>query len=709
MPSTQSFIGVVVAVAGNITISLALNCQKLAHLRLQRESSPPEKQTDWPDCETRQDLRQADDQEVGDEGEDANAAGPQLVTSATRRIGKRSRDETASSSTTSSSGAASYTKQTLLDSEAASDNGERDGQDSSHRSQHQKPTSEDDNDEEEDDGGQDGADHGNESSSPGTQYLKSKLWWLGIALMTIGEGGNFISYGFAPASLVAPLGAVALLSNVIISPILLKERFKAADIGGILLAIIGAVTVVFSSKQSDDRLGPNALLAAIKRIEFVVYASISIGLGLFLAFLSRSRYADRWVLVDVGTCAIFGGFTVLSTKGISSLISGGQPIEALKYPITYVLVVVLAVTAVVQITYLNRALQRFDSREVIPTQFVLFTISAIVGSAILYRDFEDTDANRLINFLFGCLTTFAGVFVLTRKKDDENGGGRGEEDEGDEDEGEETEAAGERDRLMTRSWHGGDERGVRSTSRGRIAALPVEALPSSSNRKLVKIHTPNRLSPLPGRPGPLPAPSAMTTGSVPFSILAQSTSRQRSRTSSPSRFPTASGGGSQAPSEVARSAGTTTGILSTSIGLRTPRLGLINLDRPTGLSPGHYLLLATPPPPLNLNAAHQHHARPSSSYGSTGESAPLLLPMHQGDVVTPARLGKKRSTQSAGGFSPSPSSNRSPSGHRRVKSRASVLSNTVSSGGGDDEGSDNRDASGRSGDGSGKKRRTSDA
>ncbi|SPO36915.1 uncharacterized protein PSFLO_02386 [Pseudozyma flocculosa] len=598
MPSTQSFIGVVVAVAGNITISLALNCQKLAHLRLQRESSPPEKQTDWPDCETRQDLRQADDQEVGDEGEDANAAGPQLVTSATRRIGKRSRDETASSSTTSSSGAASYTKQTLLDSEAASDNGERDGQDSSHRSQHQKPTSEDDNDEEEDDGGQDGADHGNESSSPGTQYLKSKLWWLGIALMTIGEGGNFISYGFAPASLVAPLGAVALLSNVIISPILLKERFKAADIGGILLAIIGAVTVVFSSKQSDDRLGPNALLAAIKRIEFVVYASISIGLGLFLAFLSRSRYADRWVLVDVGTCAIFGGFTVLSTKGISSLISGGQPIEALKYPITYVLVVVLAVTAVVQITYLNRALQRFDSREVIPTQFVLFTISAIVGSAILYRDFEDTDANRLINFLFGCLTTFAGVFVLTRKKDDENGGGRGEEDEG---------------------------------------------------------------------------------------------------------------GGSQAPSEVARSAGTTTGILSTSIGLRTPRLGLINLDRPTGLSPGHYLLLATPPPPLNLNAAHQHHARPSSSYGSTGESAPLLLPMHQGDVVTPARLGKKRSTQSAGGFSPSPSSNRSPSGHRRVKSRASVLSNTVSSGGGDDEGSDNRDASGRSGDGSGKKRRTSDA
>lgn len=27
-------------------------------------------------------------------------------------------------------------------------------------------------------------------------YLKSKLWWLGLGLIAIGEGGNFLSYGF---------------------------------------------------------------------------------------------------------------------------------------------------------------------------------------------------------------------------------------------------------------------------------------------------------------------------------------------------------------------------------------------------------------------------------------------------------------------------------------------------------------------------------
>lgn len=116
------------------------------------------------------------------------------------------------------------------------------------------------------------------------------------------------AYGFAPASLVAPLGAVALLSNVIISPLMLNEEFKPADIGGILLAIIGAVTVVFSSKESDTRLGPDGLLHAVKRLEFIIYASVAAGVGGVLFFLSRTRLADRIVLIDVGTCAIFGTF-----------------------------------------------------------------------------------------------------------------------------------------------------------------------------------------------------------------------------------------------------------------------------------------------------------------------------------------------------------------------------------------------------------------
>ena len=44
-------------------------------------------------------------------------------------------------------------------------------------------------------------------------YTRNPLWWLGLALMVLGEVGNFSAYGFAPASLVAPLGTTTVIGE----------------------------------------------------------------------------------------------------------------------------------------------------------------------------------------------------------------------------------------------------------------------------------------------------------------------------------------------------------------------------------------------------------------------------------------------------------------------------------------------------------------
>lgn len=54
-------------------------------------------------------------------------------------------------------------------------------------------------------------DHGVEEGA----YLRSKLWWIGLLMISIGEGGNFLSYAFAPASVVAPLGTVVSNPNLL--------------------------------------------------------------------------------------------------------------------------------------------------------------------------------------------------------------------------------------------------------------------------------------------------------------------------------------------------------------------------------------------------------------------------------------------------------------------------------------------------------------
>ena len=87
--------------------------------------------------------------------------------------------------------------------------------------------------------------------------------------------------------------------------------------------------------------------------------------------------------------------------------------RAFTTPVTYALLVILLGTAVMQIRYVNKALQRFDSTQVIPIQFVMFTLCVILGSAVLYRDFEKTTAQQAAKFVGGWLLTFFGVFLIT--------------------------------------------------------------------------------------------------------------------------------------------------------------------------------------------------------------------------------------------------------------------------------------------------------
>jgi magnesium transporter len=136
-------------------------------------------------------------------------------------------------------------------------------------------------------------------------YLKSPWWWAGIVLMTVGEAGNFLAYGFAPASIVSPLGVVALISNCIIAPFFLKERFRRRDFFGVVTAVAGAVTVVLSASDSNPKLGPDDIWRLISTWEFETYLGITIVVIIVLMWAS-SRYGNKAIFVDLGLVGLFG-------------------------------------------------------------------------------------------------------------------------------------------------------------------------------------------------------------------------------------------------------------------------------------------------------------------------------------------------------------------------------------------------------------------
>lgn len=246
MHEWSSLIGIITALCGNILISLALNIQRYAHIRIARE---------WKQDKDR-------NREFGNDGT--------CVASRGRSPGQYRDSE--------QNGFEPY----------RDDDG--DDTEGSHSGSSSRDTSA---------GSKDGTD-GNRKS-----YLKSPYWWVGIVLMVVGEMGNFMAYGFAPASIVSPLGVVALISNCIIAPCLLKEQFRKRDLWGVFVSIAGAVVVVLSAKSSEEQIGPHEIWANITRWEFELYLGLTTSLIIGLMWASH-QYGSRSILIDVGLVALFG-------------------------------------------------------------------------------------------------------------------------------------------------------------------------------------------------------------------------------------------------------------------------------------------------------------------------------------------------------------------------------------------------------------------
>lgn len=363
----SSLIGIITAIVGNIIIALALNVQRYAHTRLHKERASIRRRAQAA-------LKRAQSQQsrgYGTLGGNGNGNGPSN--------GSNSRADSPETDPLTVSFHSGMSIETTADETV--------------------------------------------KQQAVSTYLKSPYWWLGQVLITVGETGNFLAYGFAPASIVSPLGVVALISNCIIAPLMFKEQFRHRDFWGVVVAVGGVVTVVLSANTEETKLNPHDVWDAITTLAFEIYLGVTTGLIIFLMWASP-RYGRRTILIDLGLVGLFGGYTALSTKGVSSMLSSTLW-GAFATPVTYILVLILLGTAIMQIRYVNRALQTFESTQVIPIQFVMFTLSVILGSAILYRDFEKTTAEQAGKFVGGCLLTFLGVFFITS--------GRGHKDDDDDD------------------------------------------------------------------------------------------------------------------------------------------------------------------------------------------------------------------------------------------------------------------------------------
>lgn len=252
----------------------------------------------------------------------------------------------------------------------------------------------------------------------GYAYLKEWLWWAGLISMGAGEAANFAAYAFAPATLVTPLGALSVLVSAVLSSYFLNERLNVHGKVGCLLCVLGSTVMVIHAPQEKEVASLGEMAEKLRDPGFIVFAVCVVGSSLVLAFAVAPRFGQKNVLVYILICSVIGSLSVSCVKGlgigIKELFAGTA---VLKEPLFWSLAVCLAVCVSVQINYLNRALDIFNTSLVTPIYYVFFTTSVMACSAILFKEWLRMSADGVVGTLSGFATIIVGIFLLHAFKD----------------------------------------------------------------------------------------------------------------------------------------------------------------------------------------------------------------------------------------------------------------------------------------------------
>lgn len=141
-------------------------------------------------------------------------------------------------------------------------------------------------------------------------------------------------------------------------------------------------------------------------------------MAVYLIYWVSPLYGQTNILVYIAICSLIGSLSVMACKGLSialKLTLSGN--SQLQNPLAWFFAVSVAVCIAVQMNYLNKSLDLFNTSLVTPIYYVMFTMLTIVASAILFHEWQKLTNGDIIGAICGFLTIVCGVFLLHAFKD----------------------------------------------------------------------------------------------------------------------------------------------------------------------------------------------------------------------------------------------------------------------------------------------------
>lgn len=271
-------------------------------------------------------------------------------------------------------------------------------------------------------------------------------WHIGF-LLYLGSQvfGTTLALVFLPPIVVAPLGAAALIFNVLFSKLLVGTRITLNHLKGTLFVIIGSVLITSFSSYETSGLTLDRLLSLYNRIEFISYFSslavvclMSFGYIVYLDLHTRKLTVSELqrfylfknmqkpqikkfcgLIYSIVGGSVASQTLVLASTGVKLLqetVNGKNQFNSFS---PFIILLIIIVSGVAQVYCMDRGLQLTDSSNVLPLFFALYSVFSFINTNMYYNQWSRFSYLAYSLICTGIINVIMGVYFITRSGSNE--------------------------------------------------------------------------------------------------------------------------------------------------------------------------------------------------------------------------------------------------------------------------------------------------
>lgn len=187
---------------------------------------------------------------------------------------------------------------------------------------------------------------------------------------------------------------------------------------GCLLCILGAIIIILHAPKQEEVHSLSELMVKFHSSGFIFYVGLVCISLIFIGCYLVPHYGNKHVFIYVTLCSAIGSLTVMACKVLGLAIKEftSRDTDEGSLTLIFILIVFVIIFIIVQMNYLNKALDLFNTNLVTPIFYVFFTTLVLIASAILFKEWQSLSFIDCLGCLFGFFIVVSAIFLLTTFK-----------------------------------------------------------------------------------------------------------------------------------------------------------------------------------------------------------------------------------------------------------------------------------------------------